>query len=334
MNNDYNVESNSAWRNIGAVSFVTVVTPVYNRKDTILRAMQSVERQSYKDMEYIVVNDGSTDSTEEIIIDFLHKTTVPMLYVKKDNGGVHTARNLGIKLARGEMYMCNDSDDESFPNAVEIFVNAWKTIPKEQRNLYFEIKARCINEVGEEVGPRFPEDINNREWIEIKQYYESIHAENVGFRRMDIMKANPWPEPENVTFVGEDFVWKKLRMQYRTWLINDIVQVYHTEGNDHLEGNLNAIKRRSSQTCRNAYWKSSYVLNNYDLFGVGHRFKYFLSRTMMWHVLGLLKKKRNYIALDSMCNTIEDILISPCGFILGKLYIKKYNLRDEQNELI
>ena len=249
-------------------------------------------------------------------------------------GGVHTARNLGIKLARGEMYMCNDSDDESFPNAVEIFVNAWKTIPKEQRNLYFEIKARCINEVGEEVGPRFPEDINNREWVEIKQYYESIHAENVGFRRMDIMKANPWPEPENVTFVGEDFVWKKLRMQYRTWLINDIVQVYHTEGNDHLEGNLNAIKRRSSQTCRNAYWKSSYVLNNYDLFGVGHRFKYFLSRTMMWHVLGLLKKKRNYIALDSMCNTIEDILISPCGFILGKLYIKKYNLRDEQNELI
>ena len=45
MNNDYNVESNSAWRNIGAVPFVTVVTPVYNRKDTILRAMQSVERQ-------------------------------------------------------------------------------------------------------------------------------------------------------------------------------------------------------------------------------------------------------------------------------------------------
>mgnify|MGYP000786257737 CR=1 FL=1 len=73
------------------------------------------------------------------------------------------------------------------------------------------------------------------------------------------MKANPWPEPENVTFVGEDFVWKKLRMQYRTWLINDIVQVYHTEGNDHLEGKLNATKKRSFQTCRNAYWKSSYI---------------------------------------------------------------------------
>ena len=261
MNNDYNIESNNAWKNIGRTPFVTVVTPVYNREDTILRAMQSVERQSYKDMEYIVVNDGSTDSTEEIIIDFLHKTTMPMLYVKKDNGGVHTARNLGIKLARGEMYMCNDSDDESLPNAVETFVNAWKMIPKEQRNLYFEIKARCINEAGEEVGPRFPEDINIREWVEVKQYYESILAENVGFRRIDIMKANPWPEPENVTFVGEDFVWKKLRMQYRTWLINDIVQVYHTEGNDHLEGKLNATKKRSFQTCRNAYWKSSYAMS-------------------------------------------------------------------------
>ena len=97
--------------------------------------------------------------------------------------------------------------------------------------------------------PRVPEDINIREWVEVKQYYESILAENVGFRRIDIMKANPWPEPENVTFVGEDFVWKKLRMQYRTWLINDIVQVYHTEGNDHLEGKLNATKKRSFQTC-------------------------------------------------------------------------------------
>lgn len=71
------------------------------------------------------------------------------------------------------------------------------------------------------------------------------------------------------------------------------------------------------------------MLNNYDLFGVGHRFKYFLSRTIMWHALGASKEKRNYIALDSMSNTIADILISPIGFILAKLYIRKYNLKEK-----
>ena len=92
---------------------------------------------------------------------------------------------------------------------------------------------------------------------------------------------------------------------------------------------MNATKKRSSLTCLNEYWKSSYVLNNYDLFGGGHRFKYFLGRTIMWQVLGILKEKRNYIALDSLSNMIADILISPLGFILAKLYIRKYNLKKE-----
>ena len=77
--------------------FVTVVAPVYNRKDTILRALQSEERHCSS-------------------------------YCKKS----------GIKLDCGEMYMCNDPDDESLPNAVDTFVNAWKMIHKEQRDLYFE----------------------------------------------------------------------------------------------------------------------------------------------------------------------------------------------------
>ena len=51
MNNDYNIESNNAWKNIGRTPFVTVVTPVYNREDTILRAMQSVERHTARNLE-------------------------------------------------------------------------------------------------------------------------------------------------------------------------------------------------------------------------------------------------------------------------------------------
>lgn len=58
---------------------------------------------------------------------------------------------------------------------------------------------------------------------------------------------------------------EKLREKYKTYLSNEIVQVYHTEGNDHLDFNL--TQSRNVQQCRNVYWRTTYVLNNYDLYG-------------------------------------------------------------------
>ena len=99
---------------------ITVLTPTYNRKDTLLRTIQSIENQDFLDWEYIIVNDGSTDNTDEVVEQFMQTTKHPVLYIKKENGGVHTARNLGYKNAHGELLINLDSDDEMLPDALKI----------------------------------------------------------------------------------------------------------------------------------------------------------------------------------------------------------------------
>lgn len=94
---------------------VSVIIPTYNRKDIVLDAIQSVVRQTIKDFEIIVVDDGSTDGT----VEYLQSLHLPINLISKENGGVSSARNLGIKNARGKYIAFLDSDDLWLPEKLE-----------------------------------------------------------------------------------------------------------------------------------------------------------------------------------------------------------------------
>lgn len=94
---------------------VSVVIPTYNRATTISRAIQSVLDQTYRDLEVIVVDDGSTDSTQEILRGFDGRIKV----IRQANAGPSSARNCGIKAARGDIVAFLDSDDVWLPSKLE-----------------------------------------------------------------------------------------------------------------------------------------------------------------------------------------------------------------------
>lgn len=96
---------------------VSVVIPTYNRAHLVGRAIQSVLNQTYQDFEIIVVDDGSTDNTEEVVKSF---NDPRIRYIRHDqNRGGSAARNTGIKMARGEYIAFQDSDDEWLPEKLE-----------------------------------------------------------------------------------------------------------------------------------------------------------------------------------------------------------------------
>mgnify|MGYP002516567543 CR=1 FL=1 len=97
--------------------FVSVILPVYNREDTILRALDSVLMQTYRNMEVIVIDDGSDDSTAEIVRN-CQDSRVRLVRLPV-NGGANAARNAGIRLAEGTYIAFQDSDDEWLADKLE-----------------------------------------------------------------------------------------------------------------------------------------------------------------------------------------------------------------------
>ncbi|ELB2133742.1 glycosyltransferase family 2 protein [Vibrio parahaemolyticus] len=90
--------------------FFSVIIPAFNAEGVILRCLDSLDNQSFKDFEVIIINDGSTDNTEKILQEYINKRK-NFSFVTKENGGVSIARNIGIGLAKGNYLVFLDSDD-------------------------------------------------------------------------------------------------------------------------------------------------------------------------------------------------------------------------------
>lgn len=102
---------------------VSVIIPIYNPGSPLRRCLDSLTSQSYSNIEIILINDGSTDGSEQICADYVSKDN-RIVYIKQDNAGVSAARNRGINTSSGEYLCFVDSDDYVDTNYVQLMVDA------------------------------------------------------------------------------------------------------------------------------------------------------------------------------------------------------------------
>ena len=105
---------------------LTVFTPAYNRAHTLVRTYESLCRQTCDDFCWLVVDDGSTDNTRELVQGWIRENRLPISYIHKENGGLYTAYNAAYTVIETELNMCVDSDDFLPDNAVETIINEWR----------------------------------------------------------------------------------------------------------------------------------------------------------------------------------------------------------------
>lgn len=110
---------------------VTVLTPTFNR-GSLNNLYQSLQKQTIKDFEWLLVDDGSTDDTKNIAEEMREKAEFPMRYIYKENGGKHTALNVGVKQITSELTFIVDSDDTLVPDAIETILQYHKNIRREK----------------------------------------------------------------------------------------------------------------------------------------------------------------------------------------------------------
>src|SRR5271157_5948645 len=103
--------------------YFTVFTPTYNRVRLLPRVYNSLCKQTYSNFEWLIIDDGSTDGTPDLVKKWESEGHLSIRYYHQENQGKHIAWNKAADLARGEYFLCADSDDEFVPNSLESFQN-------------------------------------------------------------------------------------------------------------------------------------------------------------------------------------------------------------------
>lgn len=215
---------------------ITVFTPTYNRAHLLPRLLESLVKQTYRDFEWIIVDDGSSDNTAEVVNDW--SADFPIRYYRKENGGKHTAINLGVKKSKGELFLILDSDDSLPKDSLEIIA---------KQNDACSTKKDCAgvcglmaHHNGERIGGGFPAE----ELYESSLYLEyklGVTSDLLEVFKTSVLKEFPFPEINGEKFCPEVLVWNRIAVKYKLYCFNKVV--YYR---DYLEGGLtdNIIKIR------------------------------------------------------------------------------------------
>lgn len=109
------------------MALITVYTSTYNRSKTLIRTYESLLKQTCTDFEWLVVDDGSTDDTADLVSRWIDEGRISMRLIRKENGGLHSGYNVAIANISTELCMCCDSDDYLPVNAISTIKSIWCT---------------------------------------------------------------------------------------------------------------------------------------------------------------------------------------------------------------
>jgi glycosyltransferase involved in cell wall biosynthesis len=207
----------------------TVLTPTYNRIHLLPRLYGSLLAQTSKNFEWLIVDDGSTDSTEQVVQSWIKENKLMIKYMKKENGGKHTALNLGVKSIETELIFLLDSDDYLVENAIER-VYFYFEKHKSTKNIC-GITFHRINSNGKISGGHFPEKEQIASYPEFQ--VNTWHGDTAQIFYSSILSEFPFPEFKGgKKCVSEDIVWIPMGLKYKTVYVSEALTVseYQKDG--------------------------------------------------------------------------------------------------------
>jgi glycosyltransferase involved in cell wall biosynthesis len=203
----------------------TVFTPTYNRAHTLHRLHDSLVVQTDRDFEWLIVDDGSTDDTEALVRSWQRDSQFPIRYLRQPHAGKHVAFNFGVREAQGELFFTVDSDDALVARALERYRHHWESIPESRRGQFSAVTALAVDEHGELIGTRFPQDPTDASALEIRFRYK-VKGDKAGFQRTALLRAYHAPEiPGYTGLVPESLVWNAIARRYKERYVNEILEI-------------------------------------------------------------------------------------------------------------
>lgn len=216
--------------------FISILTPTYNRGKLLLPLYDSLKNLTFEDFEWLIVDDGSEDDTEQYALSWIEhnieNAEFPIRYIKKSNGGKHTAINRGVREASGELILILDSDDTLPADSLATIAQYY-----EQCKGYKDCAGVCglmAHHDGQLIGSGFPKEPMYESALQFR-YAEkgNVTVDLLEVYKTSVMREFPFPEIENEKFCPESLVWNRIANKYKLFCFNKVI--YYR---DYLDGGL------------------------------------------------------------------------------------------------
>ncbi|NEQ81732.1 MAG: glycosyltransferase, partial [Moorea sp. SIO2I5] len=225
------------------MDLVSVIIPTYNRAEMIEECISSVTAQTYRPIEIIVVDDGSTDNTKEILEEIKSKLSksieIELKILHVSNNGASSARNIGVKAAKGKWFQFLDSDDILLPKKLEKSIIIAKN--KDADIVYS--RAQFINEEGQRLN-RFwglpldstDNDYFNFSWQTMCPIYSRKALDIIGTWNESLTIGDDW-----------EFCIRGVFSGLKTFFLNEVTSLYRVHTNGNLGSNISVKKNQSRE---------------------------------------------------------------------------------------
>jgi glycosyltransferase involved in cell wall biosynthesis len=290
-----------------SMPLVSILTATYDRAKLLPRLYGSLLSQTCQNFEWLVIDDGSSDNTEMLVKRWKREGKITVRYMKKENGGKHTAINLGVGNIDSPLTFLLDSDDWIVENAVEQIVSYYTKYKDSSVPMCcFTFHRQTDGEIN---GGPFPEEVQMARYHEFQMNRWHGDTAQVFFTR--VLRKFPFPTFQGVKiYISEDIVWIPMGFKYATVYIRKVIAFseYLPEG---MTKNLRAYQNYLAQYHRGLLYMHPRIL-----------FKYRLRGALMANVYA------RFCHIKPQKNTLILLMTVP-GFLVYKIWKWKYKMEDD-----
>lgn len=287
---------------------LTVFTPAYNRAHTLNKCYESLKRQTCKDFKWLIIDDGSTDNTKELVELWKSENNdFEIKYIYQKNQGMHGAHNTAYENIDTELNICIDSDDYLTDFAVEEIKNHWNKVKCD--NLSGIIGLDSYKD-GKIIGDKFPENMKTTTVFDF-YYNKRLTGDKKIVYRTELTKMYPYPIFEGEKYVGLAYKYYKLDEKYELSTLNKVLCVveYLEDGSS-----VNMFKQYINNPRGFAFYRRENMANSKA------SFKYSFQQCVHYVSSSILFRNSKF--LKESPKKVMTLMAIPFGVILY-LYIMK-----------
>lgn len=209
----------------------SIVIPTYNRAQSLENLLLSIAKQQTEEIEIIIIDDGSTDNTSELVASWKKKSQIPISYWPQKNAGRVRALNVGFKKVSGELTIIMDDDDVFTKDALQELWSSWSAIPKTEKQEYCGITGLVANKSGIIIGSSYPADNFSSDFFSIR-FHHKVTGDKKEAISSRLLKNYQFPIFPKEKRCPTSILWYMLAKSYKTLFINKVLVIknYRKDG--------------------------------------------------------------------------------------------------------